>query len=122
MKTIAEQIASFEAKRAATVARREAVQQKALDESRTKDAAEREEFENCTAEIDSIDAELKDLRVMEAQALKTATLVTKAVGADPGAASAARGGVQACARPPERQGVHPHREIPDESRGNRNSR
>lgn len=93
MKTIAEQIASFEAKRAATVARREAVQQKALDESRTKDAAEREEFENCTAEIDSIDAELKDLRVMETQALKTATAVTKVVGVDPAAASAARGGV-----------------------------
>lgn len=92
MKTIAEQIASFEAKRAATVARREAVQQKAIDDNRSKDATEREEFDGCTAEIDSIDAELKDLRVMEAQAVKGATHITKTIGADPGAAAGARGG------------------------------
>lgn len=90
MKTITEQIAALEAKRAASSARREALQSKAIEDGRTKDAAEKEEFDNLTAEIDTIDAELKDLRVMEAQAVKTAVQVTRAVGADPEQASAAR--------------------------------
>ncbi len=93
VKTIAEQIASFEAKRAASAARRDEVQNKAIEAGRSKDAAEREEFDNLTAEIDNIDAELKDLRVIERQAVAKATPVTKAVGEDSAAASAARGGI-----------------------------
>lgn len=69
MKTIAEQIAAFEAKRAASVARQTEIQTKAIEDGRSKDATEKEEFDNLTAEIETIDAELKDLRVMEKQAV-----------------------------------------------------
>lgn len=93
VKTIAEQIAAFEAKRAANVARQTEIQTKAIEESRSKDAAEKEEFDGLTTEIDTIDSELKDLRAMEAQAVKAATVITKAVNTDADAASAARGGV-----------------------------
>lgn len=91
MKTIAEQIAAFEQKRAASAARREEIQTKAIEAGRSKDEAEKQEFDNLTAEIETIDSELKDLRTMEAQAAKSATPVTKAAGADPKAAAAARG-------------------------------
>jgi HK97 family phage major capsid protein len=93
MKTIAEQIAAFEAKRAATVARQTEIQTKAIEENRSKDATEKEEFDTLSAEIDAIDAELKDLRTLEKQAVSAATTVTRTVGAEPDAASAARGGV-----------------------------
>jgi len=93
MKTIAEQIAAFEAKRAASVGRQSEIQTKAIEENRTKDQAEREEFTNLASEIEAIDAELKDLRIMEKQAIVTAQPITKAVAAEPAALSASRGGV-----------------------------
>lgn len=65
MKTIAEQIAAFEAQRAAKQAEMTTLQQKALDEGRSKDASEKESFDSLAAEIDAIDAELIDLRKME---------------------------------------------------------
>ena len=74
----AEQIAAFEAKRAASVARREAIQAKAMKEGRTKDATEREEFDGLSTEIDAIDAELKDLRLMESQMIQRAAQVPPA--------------------------------------------
>jgi HK97 family phage major capsid protein/HK97 family phage prohead protease len=88
MKTIAEQIAGFEAKRAAVVAQQMGVQQKALDEGRTKTKEEKEAFDGFSAEIDSIDAELKDLRTLEAQTALGSKSVTKVP--DSGAASNAR--------------------------------
>lgn len=77
MKTIAERIAEFEATRAAKSAQLEAIQNKSSEEGRTKDAAEREEFNTLKAEIVSIDAELADLRDMEKLNL------AKAVPVDP---------------------------------------
>ena len=65
MKTYKEQIAALEATRAAKAARMDEIQAKATGESRTKDAAEREEFETLAGEIGQIDAELKDLRDLE---------------------------------------------------------
>jgi len=65
MKTLAEQIAALEAKRAANVARMEEIQSKAAEEGRTKDEKEREEFTTLSDELDTIDEELKDLRRME---------------------------------------------------------
>jgi HK97 family phage major capsid protein/HK97 family phage prohead protease len=62
---IQEQISSFESKRAASVARVNAISEKAAGESRGKDGAEKEEFDNLAAEIDTIDSELKDLRALE---------------------------------------------------------
>jgi ATP-dependent protease ClpP protease subunit len=79
MKTIAEQIAALEAKRAASAARREEIQGKAIEEGRTKDEAEREEFTTLSGEIKSVDDELIDLRLMETQAVATAKPVRSTV-------------------------------------------
>lgn len=75
MKTIAEQIAAFEATRNAKQAEMTAIQQKALDEGRTKDVAEKESFDTLASEIKSIDAELADLREMEKIAITKAVIV-----------------------------------------------
>jgi hypothetical protein len=48
----------------------EGVQKKALDEGRTKDETERETFKNLTEDIAQIDAELADLRQLEAAAIR----------------------------------------------------
>jgi HK97 family phage major capsid protein len=92
MKTIAEQIAAFEAKRAASVARQTEIQTKAIEDGRSKDVSEKEEFDNLTAEIKAIDAELADLKVLEAQQVKAATVVTTGAGADPDDASRTKSG------------------------------
>ncbi len=65
MKTIQEQITALEAKRAAHQARMEEIQTKAVDENRTKDDAEKEEFRTLRDELGQIDEELKDLRDLE---------------------------------------------------------
>lgn len=91
MKTLAEQIAALEAKRAASSARREAIQAKAIEDGRTKEPAEKEEFDNLSAEIKAIDDELVDLKLLEASAVSKATPVTRTVGTDPEKASEARG-------------------------------
>lgn len=91
MKTIAEQIAAFEAQRVAKAAEMNAIQQKALDEGRSKDAQEKETFDTLEAEITSIDSELVDLRKMEK------INVTKAVSVkvdNQDDSAAARGGSQ----------------------------
>lgn len=89
MKTIAEQIAAFEATRAAKQAEMNAIQQKALDENRSKDASEKESFDTLAAEIESIDAELVDLRKMEKINIAKAVVVK---GADQDDATRSRAG------------------------------
>jgi len=83
--TITEQIAAFEAKRAASSARMNEIQTKAVDEGRGKDDTEREEFDTLKKEVASIDSELVDLRDLE-QANRRAA---KPVVADTPAAAAA---------------------------------
>jgi HK97 family phage major capsid protein len=75
MKTYKEQIAALEATRAAKAARMEEIQKKVSEEGRTKDAAEKEDFDTCSAEIGQIDAELKDLRALEKVNVATAAPV-----------------------------------------------
>ncbi|HMJ29326.1 MAG TPA: HK97 family phage prohead protease, partial [Xanthobacteraceae bacterium] len=65
MKTIAEQITALEAKRMASATRMEAVMQKTLDEDRTSDAAESEEFDRLEGEVAAIDKDLVRLRQVE---------------------------------------------------------
>ncbi|TPJ76201.1 phage major capsid protein [Mesorhizobium sp. B2-6-3] len=72
MKTVAEQIAALEAKRAANAARMNEIQSKASEAGRTKDDAEKEEFGTLADEVDTIDEELKDLRRMEKAQVTTA--------------------------------------------------
>lgn len=65
MKTIAEQITALENKRAASSSRAEAVMQKSLDEERTSNTEEQEEFDRLDAEIKAVDGDLVRLRAIE---------------------------------------------------------
>jgi HK97 family phage major capsid protein/HK97 family phage prohead protease len=85
--TITEQIAAFEAKRAASSDRMNAIQTKAVDEGRGKDETEREEFDTLRKEVESCDVELRDLRALEQSNLKAAKPVQAAT---PVQASASR--------------------------------
>lgn len=82
-----EKIKEFEATRAAKEAERLGIQQKALDEDRTKDASEREQFDTLTQEIAALDAELKDLREIEKSNMQKAKPVN---GGDAAAGSQSR--------------------------------
>jgi len=57
-KSIADQVKDLEATRAAKAARMEAIAQKSIDEGRSMDESETEEFDSIEAEIQSIDADL----------------------------------------------------------------
>jgi len=72
--SIADQIVAFENTRAARAGRMNEIQTKAA--GRTKDEAEREEFDTTEREIASIDRELVDLRKMEQVNLTKATPIT----------------------------------------------
>jgi HK97 family phage major capsid protein/HK97 family phage prohead protease len=76
-KSFADQIAGWEQTRAAKAARQEAIQEKATADGRGKDDAEREEFDTLDGEIKGIDAELVDLRKLEAREKTMAAPVSK---------------------------------------------
>ena len=80
-KPIADQIAALEATRAATAARLNELQDAAGVAGRTKDAAEREEFDTLRAELTGLDGELADLRALEAINKAAATPVAPAAAA-----------------------------------------
>lgn len=65
MKTFAEQIVALEATREAKAKRMNEVMQKSLDEGRSTDTAESQEFDALEAEIKTLDADLVRLRKME---------------------------------------------------------
>lgn len=88
-KTYADQIHDLEATRAAKAAKLDEIQSKASDENRTKDESEKQEFDDLSAEIKGIDAELTDLQSLEAISKAAAVPVTGMTVKD---ASAARGG------------------------------
>jgi HK97 family phage major capsid protein/HK97 family phage prohead protease len=67
-----EMIKRLEATKAEKLEARDAIQKSVSNEGRTKDAAEREQFDTLNDEIKSLDLELKDLRDLEAQNVKTA--------------------------------------------------
>lgn len=79
---IAEQIKSFEAKRAALAASLDEVMSKAAEEGRTLDTEEEESYDNTSAEIKSVDAHLKRLRDMESNLASTAKPVSKAASGE----------------------------------------
>jgi HK97 family phage major capsid protein/HK97 family phage prohead protease len=90
-KTYSEQITALEATRQAKSARREEIQNKASEDNRTKDEAERVEFDELGDSLKTIDRELVDLRELE-KANKAAAV--PAVGNDPQAATTSRSGVR----------------------------
>jgi HK97 family phage major capsid protein len=77
---LSERIKEFRTERAAKVAALEAVQDKALNDGRNKDAAEQESFDELSHEIEAIDKELGDLRKLEK--LQLAVSVTIDTGDD----------------------------------------
>ena len=76
MKTVAEQIAAFEAKRLASSERMEAIMAKAADESRTLEDTETEEYDGLAAEVESVDKHLVRLRALERSQASKATPVS----------------------------------------------
>lgn len=89
MKTIAEQIAALEASRLAKAARMAEVMQKSIDEGRSTDQAEQEEFDTLESEIGALDGDLKRLRSLEkAQALTAKPVIASQIkNSDVGTAS-----------------------------------
>lgn len=78
--TIAEQIAAFEAKRAAKAARMEELMNKAAGDGATLDQAESEEYDTAKTEIDEIDKHLSRLHDLEAvNKAKAVAIVVKDV-------------------------------------------
>lgn len=76
----AEQIKSFKDARAVQVTAMETIQQKAMDENRSKDVAEQEEFDTAADQIKAIDREIKDLESMEALNMAKAAPVLDVTG------------------------------------------
>ena len=100
---IADQVKSLEASRAAKHAQRMEIQSLCAKEGRSKNEKEREDFDTLGDEIGVIDAELKDLRVLEQE--ERATVATaKVVDPTPNgkAASEARGGAKLVVNHPEK--------------------
>nr|WP_279078527.1 phage major capsid protein [Hafnia alvei] len=79
---IAEQIKSFENKRAALAGSLNDIMSKAADEGRTLDLEETEQYDNVSAEVKSVDEHLKRLRDMENNMASTAKPVAKAAGGE----------------------------------------
>lgn len=92
MKSIAEQIAALEAKRAANAARMAEVMQKGVTEGRSTEPAEAEEFDTLQGEVKKIDGDIQRLKALEAISISGATPIQPVSGADPAAASQARAG------------------------------
>jgi HK97 family phage major capsid protein len=98
MKTIAEQIAAFEAKRAASVARMDELIIKAGDEGRTFEDAEKQEHAGLDAEVKQIDEHLVILKSAERRVITGAAPITSQnTGTADDAARARSGAVQAAA-------------------------
>lgn len=89
MKTIQEQISSFEATRQSKAARMTEIMSKAADEGVTLDQAQTEEYDGLELEVKSIDAHLTRLASLEDANKKTAKPVD---GSSAAAAAATRGG------------------------------
>ena len=88
MKTLPEQIAAFEATRAARVARQTELMNTAAETNVTLDAAQAEEYDTIATEVRSVDAHLVRLRQQEQTNVARAIEVTRTV--DPVQASAER--------------------------------
>lgn len=95
MKTIREQIAAFEAKRAASTARMDELITKAGDEGRTFDEAEKQEHSGLAAEVQQIDEHLVILKDAEKRVIQTAAPITPQTAGNAEDAAKARCGTAA---------------------------
>lgn len=85
-KTIAEQIEALQAARASKDARMDAIMAKAMDEGRSTDEAEKEEFDTLKGEVEQIDEDLKRFDFLERRNRAKATPVSQVKTVDDGAA------------------------------------
>jgi HK97 family phage prohead protease/HK97 family phage major capsid protein len=85
MKSIGEQIAALENTRAAKAAQRASVMTRSMEEGRSTDAAEREEFDTLQQEIAAIDGDLQRWRSLEESAAFSAREVKDVRNVDDGA-------------------------------------
>lgn len=92
VKTTAERIADYEAKRAANEGRMQAIMEKSNEDGTTLDSEQMEEYDTLTAEIKQIDDHLVRLKTLENVQIAKATAVTIDVASDSKKASEARGG------------------------------
>jgi HK97 family phage major capsid protein/HK97 family phage prohead protease len=93
MKTLQDQIASFEAKRAADVARMTEIMNKSGEEGRTLDESETQEYDGLQAEVKRVDEHLVRLKAQEKLAVATAVPVTDTTAGSPESASRIRGSI-----------------------------
>lgn len=89
VKTIAEQIASFEAKRAASAERMNAIMAKAADAGATLDETQTQEYDGLAAEVKAVDEHLVRMKAHEAAMVAKGTAIIKVD--DPTKGAAARG-------------------------------
>lgn len=87
---IAEQMTQLEASRAAKVAALNTLNEKTQAEARTKDDAEREQFDTLSEEVEALDVEIADLRKLEKLNLAQAKEIAPASGKEPRAAARER--------------------------------
>jgi HK97 family phage major capsid protein len=92
MKTVQEQIAALEAARAAKTARLGEIMQKSMDEGRSTDEAEAEEFDALELDVKQADADLVRLRMLEKLNVQKSKEVTRENTADQTKAAETRGG------------------------------
>lgn len=81
-KTTAEQIAALEASRAAKAARMAEIMQKGMEDGRSTDEAEREEFDTLQDEVEAIDGDLKRFRALEKAQIAAAKPVSASNAAE----------------------------------------
>lgn len=108
MKTIQEQLAALEAKRAATMAAMEAIIQKSVESGETMSAEDQTAYDEKEAEITAIDNQHKRLKSFEAMQAKTAKPVVSATPTAPsiqGLAPAASPSVQVLTPPAPEKGI-----------------
>jgi HK97 family phage major capsid protein/HK97 family phage prohead protease len=95
MRNISEQITALESTRAAKSAQMEAVMSRSIEEGRSTDASEREEFDTLEQDIEALDGDLKRLRSLEKSAAFAAREVKDVRNIDDGSnARSTTAGVQ----------------------------
>lgn len=101
-KSIADQIAAFEATRQAKAARMDEIMDAAGEKGETLDAAAKEEYDGLEEEVKEVDEHLVRLRAREATIVKTAVEVK---GSDAESGSKSRAGVRVEVRPNVPKGI-----------------
>lgn len=118
MKTIQEQIAAFELKRAANVGRMDTLMAKSAESGESLSEEEATEYDGLKAEVKSIDEHIVRLKEHEALQVAKATKVPAAAGTTPAAAAQARSGTIVSVTPNCEKGIKMARYVMAQVRAN----